>query len=99
MFDFVDAVGDVQKRLDENQKARQTLLAVNEFELAVVSVQTDRAVVILCAFVVRLYPRVVAEAIEVFEKLAQRYGRWYGGISTGGLSGRKLRVRTLPSEY
>ena len=70
MFDFVDAIGDVQKRLDENQKARQALLAVNELELAVVSVKTDRAVVVLCAFVVRLCLGVVAEAIEVFEKLA-----------------------------
>lgn len=70
MFDFVDAIGDVQKRLDENQKARQALLAVNELELAVVGVKTDRAVVILCAFVVGLCFWVVAEAIEVFEKFA-----------------------------
>ena len=70
MFDFVDAVGDIQKRLDKNHKARQALLAVNEFELAVVGVKTDRSVVVLCAFVVGLCLGVVAEAIEVFEKFA-----------------------------
>ena len=53
-----------------NQKTRQALLAVNELELAVVSVKTDRAVVVLCAFVVGLCLRVVAKTVEVFEKLS-----------------------------
>lgn len=47
----------------------QALLAVNELELAVVSVKADRAMVVLCAFVVGLCLGIVTEAIEVFEEL------------------------------
>ena len=74
-FDFpIDVLRSIQKRLNENQKTCQPLLAVDEFQLAdlmslpvVISLKADRAVVILGAFVVLPCLGVVAEAVEIVQ--------------------------------